>query len=71
MIQYLCLSYGKDDLVMWLVNSIRIYILFVLNLDGYELVSEGDCLLDKGRNNVRDVDINVDFLGMFLFLNLK
>lgn len=71
MIQHLCLSYGKDDLVTRLVNSTRIHILPALNSDGYELASEGDCSSDKGRNNARDVDINADFPGMFSSLNSK
>lgn len=65
MIQHLCLSYGKDDLVTRLVNSTRIHILPVLNSDGAELASEGDCLSNKGRNNARDVDINSNFPGMY------
>lgn len=63
MIQHLCLSYGKDDLVTRLVNSTRIHILPVLNSDGAELASEGDCFSDKGRNNARNVDINSNFPG--------
>lgn len=63
MIQHLCLSYGKDDLVTRLVNSTRIHILPVLNSDGSEQASEGDCLSSKGRNNARDVDINSNFPG--------
>ena len=64
MIQHLCLSYGKDDLVTRLVNTTRIHIMPVLNMDGYELASEGDCSSNKGRNNARDVDINSNFPGM-------
>lgn len=60
------MSYGKDDLVICLVNSICIYIFFVFNLDGVEFVFEGDCLFNKGRNNVRDVDINLNFFGMYI-----
>jgi len=65
MIQHLCLSYGKDDLVTRLVNSTRIHILPVLNSDGAEVASEGDCLSNKGRNNARDVDINSNFPGIY------
>ena len=64
MIQHLCLSYGKDDLVTRLVNTTRIHILPVLNSDGAELASEGDCLSNKGSNNARDVDIDSNFPGM-------
>ena len=63
MIQHLCLSYGKDDLVTRLVNSTRIHILPALNADGFEVATEGTCLSDKGRNNARDVDLNSNFPG--------
>ena len=63
MIQHLCLSYGKDDLVTRLVDSTRIHILPVLNSDGSEVATEGNCVSDKGRNNARDVDLNSNFPG--------
>ena len=63
MIRHLCLSYGKDDLVTRLVNSTRIHILPVLNSDGSELATEGDCYSDKGRNNARGIDLNSNFPG--------
>ena len=65
MIQHLCLSYGKDDLVTRLVNSTRIHILPALNSDGSEVATEGNCLSDKGRNNARDVDLNSNFPGTY------
>ena len=69
LIQHLCLSYGKDDLVTRLVNSTRIHILPALNLDGAEMASEGDCVSNKGRNNARNVDINSNFPGMLCHQN--
>ena len=65
MIQHLCLSYGKDDLVTRLVNSTRIHILPSLNSDGSEVAIKGNCFTDKGRNNARDVDLYTNFPGMF------
>lgn len=64
MIQHLCLSYGKDDLVTRLVNSTRIHILPALNADGFEVATEGNCVSNKGRNNARDVDLNSNFPGI-------
>ena len=64
MIQHLCLSYGKDDLVTRLVNSTRIHILPALNADGFEVATEGNCVSSKGRNNARDVDLNSNFPGI-------
>lgn len=65
MIQHLCLSYGKDDLVTRLVKSTRIHILPALNADGFEAATEGNCMSDKGRNNARGMDLNSDFPGLY------
>ena len=65
MIQHLCLSYGKDDLVTRLVDSTRIHILPALNSDGSEVATEGNCVSDKGRNNARDVDLKSNFPGTY------
>jgi carboxypeptidase D len=64
LIQHLCLSYGKDDIVTHLVNKTRLHFLPLMNPDGSIVAEEGDCHSDKGKNNARDVDLNSDFPGM-------
>lgn len=41
LLDYLCLNYGDDPEVTWLVNETQIHILPSMNPDGYEVAREG------------------------------
>lgn len=66
LIQHLCLSYGKDDVVTKLLDTTRLHILPLVNPDGALKAQQGDCYSDKGRNNARDVNLANDFPGIVL-----
>lgn len=55
-------NYEKDDRVIFLIKNINIYIMFIMNFDGFENVREGECSGEKGRGNVNLVDLNRNFL---------
>lgn len=55
-------NYEKDDRVIFLIKNINIYIMFIMNFDGFENVREGECGGEKGRGNVNLVDLNRNFL---------
>ncbi|KAK3703586.1 hypothetical protein QZH41_019133, partial [Actinostola sp. cb2023] len=65
LIQHLCLSYGKDDVVTKLIDTTRLHILPLVNPDGAGVAEEGNCHSDKGKNNARDVDLATDFPGLY------
>lgn len=67
LIEHLCLSYGKDDVVTRLVNTTRLHFLPLMNPDGATLAEEGDCHSSKGGNNARGVDLNSDFPGRYAY----
>lgn len=69
LIEHLCLSYGKDDVVTRLVNTTRLHFLPLMNPDGATLAEEGDCHSTKGNDNARGVDLNSDFPGKDIYIN--
>lgn len=71
LIQHLCLSYGKDDVVTKLVDTTRLHILPLANPDGALKAEQGDCYSDKGRNNAKDVNLATDFPGMISWIMIS
>lgn len=65
LVDYLCLNYGCDERVIKFVDIIRIYLLFLMNFDGWESFKEGDCLSVRGRFNVNGVDLNRNFFDFY------
>ncbi|EDO41344.1 predicted protein, partial [Nematostella vectensis] len=61
LIQHLCLSYGKDDMVTRLVDSTRLHFLPLMNPDGGVVAQEGNCNSETGRTNARKVDLWTNF----------
>ena len=61
LIQHLCLSYGTDDLITQLINGTRLHFMPLMNPDGAELATEGNCHSNKGKENARGVDLNTNF----------
>lgn len=61
--RYLCMNYGSDDMVTKLVNSTRIHILPMLNIDGVNKAREGDCTSDIGRFNANGKDLDEFYPG--------
>lgn len=70
LIQHLCLSYGKDDVVTKLIDSTRLHILPLVNPDGALKAKQGDCYSDQGSNNARDVNLATNFPGIIITVSM-
>jgi carboxypeptidase D len=63
LVRYLCMNYGSDDIVTKLVNTTRIHILPMLNVDGATKAREGDCTSEIGHPNANGVDLDDFYPG--------
>lgn len=66
LIEYLGESYGKDPIVTWLMKNTNIHILPSMNPDGFEKASEGICIGEHGRCNVKNMDLNRNFPDYYI-----
>lgn len=67
LVRYLCMNYGDDDIVTTLVNTTRIHILPMLNVDGATNAREGDCTSEIGRLNANGVALDEFYPGKTMF----
>ncbi|KAF5298220.1 hypothetical protein FQA39_LY02644 [Lamprigera yunnana] len=61
LIEYIGDNYEKDPVITWIMNNTKIHILPSMNPDGFEKASEGICVGEHGRSNVRNIDLNRNF----------
>ncbi|KAB0798730.1 hypothetical protein PPYR_06610 [Photinus pyralis] len=66
LIEYLGENYESDPTVTWIMKNTRIYILPSMNPDGFEKASEGMCVGEHGRCNVRNMDLNRNFPDFYV-----
>lgn len=65
LVEFLCLNYGYNNWIIKFIDIIRIYLLFLMNLDGWESFKEGDCSSVRGWFNVNGVDLNCNFFDLY------
>ena len=61
------MNYGDDDIVTKLVNTTRIHILPLLNVDGANEAREGDCTSKIGRLNANGVALGEFYPARIMF----
>ncbi|KAK5645310.1 hypothetical protein RI129_006610 [Pyrocoelia pectoralis] len=66
LIEYLGENYGTDPTVTWIMRNTRIHILPSMNPDGFEKASEGMCVGEHGRCNLRNMDLNRNFPDFYV-----